>query len=146
MLSDEIERKIHTTASLIATLCIAAFFTSTVIVELFASYEMIAIVKSSILMPGLLILIPAMAATGGTGFALSKIKKNKLIDNKKRRMPIIAANGILILVPAAVFLEQWASISAFDTSFYIVQAIELVAGIVNLTLMVLNIRDGRKIP
>ena len=145
MVSYETERKIHKIASLIATLCIAAFFTSSILVELFGSHEMIATVKSLILMPGLLILIPAMAVTGGTGFALSKTKKDLLVDTKKKRMPIIAINGMLVLVPAAFFLEQWASIGAFDTRFYIVQGIELVAGIVNLTLMVLNIKDGGKI-
>jgi len=107
---------------------------------------MIVKVKGLILMPGLFILIPAMAATGGTGFALSKTKKSPLVDSKKKRMPIIAANGLLILLPSAIFLEQWASMGAFDTKFYIVQGLELIAGIVNLTLMGLNIRDGKKIP
>ena len=145
MVSYETEHKIHVVVSLIATLCIATFFTSTIIVELFGSHEMIATTKNFILMPGLLILIPAMAATGGTGFALSKTQKGQLVNSKKKRMPIIAANGILILIPAAIFLEQWASNGDFDTRFYIVQSIELVAGLINLTLMGLNIRDGRKI-
>jgi hypothetical protein len=35
-----------------------------------------------------------------------------------------------------------AAAGAFDTSFYLLQAIELLAGAVNLSLMALNIRDG----
>ena len=62
-----------------------------------------------------------------------------------KRMPFIAANGLLILVPAAIFLDQWASAGAFDTKFYLVQAVELLAGAVNLTLMGLNMRDGLRL-
>ena len=136
--------KIHPVAAIIATLCIATFFTSTLLVELFGSHESIAMIKSLIVVPGLFILVPAIAATGGTGFALAKNRKGRLVERKKRRMPFIVANGILILLPAAIFLDQWATSGSFDTKFYIVQGLELLAGAVNLTLMSLNIRDGLK--
>ena len=145
MVSYETEHKIHLVVSAIATLCIATFFTSTVFVELFGTHEQIAAVKSLIVIPGLLILIPAIAMTGGTGFALSKQRKGKLVDSKKKRMPIIGANGLLILLPSAIFLDQWASAGSFDTKFYVVQGLELLAGAVNLTLMGMNIRDGLKL-
>lgn len=145
MVSYEIEHKIHLVVSAIATLCIATFFASTVFVELFGTYEQIAAVKSLIVIPGLFILVPAIAMTGGTGFALSKQRKGKLVDSKKKRMPIIGANGLLILLPSAIFLDQWASAGSFDTKFYIVQGLELLAGAVNLTLMGMNIRDGLKL-
>lgn len=57
-------------------------------------------------------------------------------------MPFIAANGLLILVPAAFYLESKASSGAFDTRFYLVQGVELIAGAANLVMMGLNIRDG----
>ncbi len=95
-------------------------------------------------MPGLFILIPAIAVTGATGFALGRNRKGRLLETKKRRMPIIGANGLLILLPAAIFLDQWASSGVFDMKFYIVQGAELFAGAVNLTLMGMNIRDGLK--
>lgn len=145
MISYKIEHKVHIVVSLIATLCIATFFTSTIIIELFGSKETVATVKSLILSPGLFILIPAMVATGGTGFALSKTRKGRLVDRKKKRMPFIVANGLLILLPAAIFLDQWAAMGSFDTKFYTVQVFELLAGATNLTLMGMNIRDGLKI-
>ena len=110
-------KKIHFIAAVLATGCIATFFTSTIIVELFGSPESIASVKSFIVSPGLFILVPAMAATGGSGFVLAKHRKGRLVDNKKKRMPIIAANGVLILIPAAIFLSQWASLGLFDAKF-----------------------------
>lgn len=137
-------KKAHFIAGLIATLTIATFFLSTVIVELFGSHEAVAIVKSLIVMPGLFILVPAIAATGGSGFALSKSRQGRLVDSKKKRMPFIAANGLLVLLPSAIFLDRLASAGSFDTAFYSVQGVELLAGAVNLTLMGLNIRDGIK--
>jgi hypothetical protein len=64
---------------------------------------------------------------------------------KKHRMPFIAGNGILILVPAALYLAALASRGEFGNVFYGVQAIELVAGAINLMLMGLNIRDGLRL-
>ena len=134
--------KIHPVAAVIATLCIATFFASTILVELFGSHESIAMVKNLIVMPGLFILVPAIAITGGTGFALSKNRKGRLVGNKQKRMRFIGANGLLVLLPAAIVLDQWASSGSFDTKFYIVQGLELLAGATNLLLMSLNMRDG----
>lgn len=136
------KKRVHLIASLLATLTIATFFLSTVVVELFGSHEATAKVKDLIVIPGLFILVPAIAAAGGSGRFLAASRQGKLIDAKKKRMPFIAANGLLILIPCAVMLDRWASAGTFDTVFYSVQVVELLAGIVNFTLMSLNIRDG----
>lgn len=138
-------KKIHLFVAIVASLTIATFFTSTVLVELFGSQEAIATVKSLIVMPGLFILIPTIAITGGSGFFLSQTRKGRLVDAKMKRMPFIAANGLLVLLPAAIFLDQWASAGIFDAKFYFVQAAELLAGATNLTLMGLNMRDGLRL-
>ncbi|WP_375750075.1 hypothetical protein [Vibrio sp. HN007] len=135
---------VHKIAAVIATLCIATFFSSTLIVELFGSMDSIRQIKALIVFPGLYILVPAIAVAGATGSSMAKQRKGRVIDRKKKRMPIIAANGLLILIPAAILLNQWAEAGSFDTKFYIVQAMELLAGLTNLSLMVMNIRDGQK--
>lgn len=132
---------IHPIAGGLAILTIACFWLSTALSELFASEATIVAVKAAIPW-GFLLLIPALAATGGTGFNLAKGRRVGLIGTKARRMPFIAANGILILVPAAFFLAHKAAAGEFDTAFFAVQAVELVAGAVNLTLLGLNMRDG----
>lgn len=137
-------KPVHFIAGLLATLTIATFFLSTVIVELFGSPEAVAAVKALIVMPGLFILVPAIAATGGSGFILSQSRQGRIIETKKRRMRFIAANGLLVLVPCAIFLSRLASAGSFDSTFYLVQGLELLAGAVNLTLMGLNTRDGLK--
>lgn len=142
---DFMKSKFHIAAGIAATLLMAAFFTSTVVVELFGSREAIATVKHLIVFPGVLILAPAIASTGATGFALSRHRHGRVVDKKKKRMPFIAANGILILLPSAVFLDRLASANVFDTFFYVVQAAELAAGATNLVLTGMNIRDGLRL-
>jgi hypothetical protein len=135
-------KKIHLIASLLATLTIATFFISTLAVELFGTHESLALVKALIVMPGLLILVPAIAITGGSGMYLSKSRRGRLVESKKKRMPFIAANGLLVMIPCAIFLNRWAAAGTFDTTFYAVQTLELLVGAVNLTLMGMNVRDG----
>jgi hypothetical protein len=115
--------------------------TSTAYSELLGSYETIASVKATIL-KGMFILIPAMAIAGGSEMSLGGKRVDAKAVAKNRRMPFIAVNGLLVLVPAAFYLESKASSGVFDTSFYMVQVLELIAGATNLVLMGLNIRDG----
>ncbi|WP_413875831.1 hypothetical protein [Albidovulum sp.] len=136
-------RIIHPIAGLIAILTIVTFWLSTAISELFLSETAVATVKMTIPW-GFLVLIPALAATGGTGFASAKGRRAGLVGAKIRRMRLIAANGVLVLIPAALFLAFKAGAGEFDTVFYAVQALELVAGAANITLLGLNMRDGLK--
>ncbi|WP_200342685.1 hypothetical protein [Rhodovibrio sodomensis] len=57
----------------------------------------------------------------------------------------IALNGLVILVPGAPVLALWAQAGRFGGWFYGVQALELVAGAVNLVLMGRNLRDGLRL-
>ncbi len=136
-------KTIHPLAGALAILTIATFWLSTALSELFASQAAVTAVKTAIPW-GFLVLIPALAAAGVSGFALTKGRRAGLIGAKARRMPIIAANGILILIPSALFLSSKAQAGAFDAAFYAVQAIELAAGATNIALLGLNMRDGLK--
>lgn len=135
--------RVHAIAGGIGFLIICLFWMSTAISELFASHATIAIVKGLIL-KGMFILVPAMIIVGASGMALGRRRKDALARAKKRRMPIIALNGLLILVPAAWFLAGKAAAGAFNGAFYTVQVVELIAGAANLTMMGMNIRDGLK--
>lgn len=135
---------IHRVAGSVAFLTIVAFWLSTILSELFGSEEVIVTVKTSIPW-GFIILIPALAATGGSGFKLAQGRKNELIGSKAKRMPFIAANGVLVLVPAAFYLAHKANTGVFDNTFYWVQSLELLAGGLNIALLGLNIRDGLKL-
>jgi len=135
-------KKVHATAGVIGFLTILIFWTSTVYSEVFGSPETIAFVKASVL-KGMFILIPTMITIGVTGMKIGNRRKDKPALAKKKRMPVIAANGLLILLPSAIFLSTRAGTENFDAAFYLVQTGELIAGGLNLALMGLNIRDGR---
>lgn len=135
-------QRAHLVAGILAPLCLLVFFVSTVLTELFGSHAAVAQIKALIVAPGLWIMIPAIAAAGGSGMFLGRSRGGRLVDAKKKRMPFIAANGLLVLVPCALVLNRWAAAGSFDTTFYAVQALELLAGAVNFVLMASNVRDG----
>jgi hypothetical protein len=136
--------RLHGLLGTIALLCIAAFWTSTAVSELFLDQAAIVAVKNGIL-AAMWVLIPAMAATGASGFALAGARRGRLLDAKKRRMRIVAANGLLVLLPSAFGLAAMANAGRFDAAFYALQAVELAAGAVNAVLLVLNLRDGLRL-
>ena len=134
-------RRIHGVAGITGMLTVGTFWSVTVVTELFGSHATVAAAKGAILW-GMLILVPAMIGVGASGFTLGGKSTAPVILAKKRRMPVIALNGLLVLVPAAFFLASRASAGAVDRTFYLVQAIELIAGATNLGLMSLSVRDG----
>lgn len=135
-------KRLHLAAALLASLCIATFFAATVVVELFGSHDAVARLKHLIVWPGLWVLVPAIAAAGGSGFMQARARQGRLVAAKKRRMPFIAANGLLVLLPCALVLDHWAAKGSFDLAFYALQALELASGATNLALMGLSMRDG----
>lgn len=138
-------QRVHKVMALMAMLCVAVFFSSTLMVELAGDAQAVALVKSLIVMPGLFILIPAIALTGITGNVLAKQRKGRLVTAKQQRMKRIAAAGILLLVPCALILNRWAAAGEFSGGFYALQVVELLAGATNLLLMLMNARDGRRL-
>ena len=132
---------IHPLAGAIAILTIAIFWLSTAVVELIGSAAAVVAVKTTIPW-GFLLLIPALAAAGGSGLALAAGRRGGLIGAKLKRMPFVAANGVVILIPSALYLAFKARAGEFDASFDAVQALELAAGATNIALLGLNMRDG----
>lgn len=138
------KRKVHAVASFLSLLFLLSFWSSTAFAELFLSQSAIVQVKQSIAY-ALLLFVPAMMTTAATGFAMGGKGKHPLLVNKRKRMPFIAANGLLVLVPAAIFLSSRAQAGMFDSLFYGVQVVELAAGAINVSLIGLNIRDGLRL-
>lgn len=123
-------------------LLIATFWISTLVSELFLDRVAVVMIKHCIAMYGLAFLVVLQLMTSGSGFALGKGRRGRLLEEKKKRMPIIGANGVLIMIPAAIFLNAKASAGEFDAWFYAIQTVELAVGLVQLTLMGRNFRAG----
>ncbi|MBZ8131819.1 hypothetical protein [Afifella sp. IM 167] len=134
-------RALHPIAGLAAFLIILTFWTSTAAVEIVGDPAAILAVKTGILW-GMLALIPAMALVGASGFRLGGKSRHPRILAKKKRMPVIALNGLLVLVPSAFFLQARAAAGDLSGAFVLVQGLELAAGAANLALIGLSIRDG----
>jgi hypothetical protein len=135
---------LHALAATLALLTVVTFLTTTAIAELFFDAPVIAAVKHAIVL-GLWVLIPALAITAGTGFALGRGRTGLLVQGKRRRMPFIALNGLLGLLPAALFLHHKAQAGAFDAAFYAVQGLELVLGAVQTTLLARSFLSGLRL-
>ena len=136
---------LHAAAGALAMFTVAIFWTSTLVSELFMGQEVVVTVKHAIAYYGLIPLLILMAGTGGSGFVLAKGRKGRLVDGKKKRMPKIGANGLLVMIPCALFLNSKAASAEFDMIFYVVQGIELVVGVVQLTLLGRNFLDGLRL-
>lgn len=134
-------RIVHRVAGGAAFCLIASFWLATIMVELFGTTDQIVMVKTAIVW-SLLALVPCLAATGGSGFALARGQIAGLVAVKLRRMKLVAANGLLVLVPCAIGLAILARNGQMDDLFITLQTLELVAGLINLVLIGLNIRDG----
>ena len=140
---------LHAIAGTTAMIVIASFWISTLVSEVFLTHTAVAEVKHGILY-ALFLLVPLMAVTGGSGFSLGKMKKgisswDRVLDRKKMRMAIIVVNAFLVMIPVAFLLNNKAASGEFDTVFYAVQILELLAGGMQLALMSLNFRDGLKL-
>jgi hypothetical protein len=131
-------RRLHLAASLGATALVASLLLTTIAVEVLGSEAAVADVKDWVAR-ALLLLVPLLAVAGITGEKLAGRSRGRFVRRKRRRMRIVAATGLLVLVPCALAL---ATLTPGEPAFAIVQVAELVAGGCNLSLLVLNARDG----
>lgn len=137
-------RRLHPVAGVLALALILGFWLATATSEVLLGHDAVLAVKTGILY-AMALLVPAMATVGATGFRLGGRSQAPLVAAKRRRMPVIALNGLLVLVPCALFLQARAAAGTFDGLFYAVQALELVAGALNIALLSLSLRDGLKL-
>ena len=135
------KKRIHGAAGILGFVVILVFRSSTVVSELAATPAAVATVKNGILWR-MALLVPVPAITGVSGLSMARGRRGGRIERKRRRVPVIALNGLLVLVPSAFFLTSRANAGVFDTAFQVVQGIELFAGAVDPYLMAENVRDG----
>ena len=131
----------HRLASLVGLTILLLFSFSSLTAELMGNVATIVLVKRTIV-SGLFVLIPVMAAAGLTGRIIAGERQGKLFKTKMRRMGIVAANGLFILIPCALILNRLAAADDFGTWFYTLQTLEFLAGGVNIGLMALNGYSG----
>jgi hypothetical protein len=134
----------HAVAGSLAMLLVLSFLTITILSELSMDAGNVALAKRIILY-GICLLVPLMAIAGGSGFSLAAGRVGPLVDGKKKRMRLIAANGMLVMLPSAIWLYYSAVKGEFGSAFVVVQGIELVGGFAQLYLLARNFRDGLRL-
>ena len=78
---------LHRVAAIIAFLCIATFFSATILVELFGSAEAIATLKSLIVWPGLFFPLHSLARAGSPWL---KAEAESWYDKSRRECRLLA--------------------------------------------------------
>jgi hypothetical protein len=134
--------QIHRVAGPLALVIVALFLASTIAAELSGHPDAIRLVKRAILL-ALPLLVVCLAAGAATGRLLGhKFRPTPALAKKARRMPFIAANGLLVLLPSAIALDSLAQRGDFGSLFVALQGLELAAGATQLLLLALMARDG----
>jgi hypothetical protein len=136
--------RVHAVSASLATLTVATFWTSTVVSELFLGADAVVLVKHCIALYGLVPMTLFMILAGATGNALAKAKNRtgRMLDAKAKRMSVLRLNGLLLMVPLALFLNWKAGSQDFDTTFYVAQAVELLVGLLQLSMLLSNFSSG----
>ncbi len=132
----------HLSAAVGALALITTFLLSSVITELMGNAADVHRIRQWIVF-GLPLLVGCLAATALTGRRLARKSKASVLRRKQRRMQIVAAAGIVLLVPCAVLLSYLTASASARGVVSALEITELLAGALNLTLLVLNFRDGR---
>ncbi len=136
---------LHQTAATIAFATIASFLLSTLTAEFIGDHELIAVVKKAIVY-GLSILIICIPLTVISGKRLAAFYPNNLyVKAKTKRMKWIGINAVIFLIPLAITLNYFAQNNQLDMSFYSLQALEIVCGLINIFLFIKMFADGRQI-
>lgn len=137
--------RLHAAAGAVAMLTILGLQTMIALGETTGYPAEIAALRGRVLTVVCLLLMPAMIVAGASGARLGRDWRGPLIAAKRRRMMVIAALGLLVLLPLAVGLWGLAARGMIDGRFLLLQRIETLAGLVNLLLLGLNLRDGMRL-
>ncbi|APZ52087.1 hypothetical protein [Salipiger abyssi] len=132
---------IHGASGATALLVIASFWSLAFVSEFFAAPDTVILLRQIILY-ALPLLVLALASAGASGARLAGRSKAPQIVAKMARMRVAALNGLLVLIPSAVFLGLRAQAGDLSGAFGYVQLLELCAGALNIVLLGLNMRAG----
>jgi hypothetical protein len=132
----------HLAAAVGAVALIATFLVSSAVTEVIGNAGDVHSLGQWIVF-GLPALIACLATAALSGRRLAGKSRAKVLRRKQRRMQIVAAAGIVVLVPCALILDDLSAGASASSVVTALEITEILAGALNLTLLVLNFRDGR---
>lgn len=132
-------------ASITAFLMIICFMTSSLVSEFIGDHILIAAVKRTILY-ALLLLIICMILTAVSERKLTILYPNNFYELRRvRRIKWIGLNGAIFLAPLAITLNYLAQNDRIGTTFYLLQSLEIICGLINIFLFIKMFVEGKKI-
>jgi len=134
--------RIHLCAAVGALALITTFLVSSAVTDLAGNGADVHSLRQWIVF-ALPVLIGCLAAAALTGRRLARKSKAPAIRRKQRRMQVVAALGIVVLVPCALILDVLTASASASAVVTGLELTEMLAGALNLTLLLLNVRDGR---
>lgn len=135
---------VHRLSALLALFLLSSFWLTTLVSELFLDVGAVVATKRGIVL-ALTLLVPCLAALNFTGEHMTRRLTGPLVARKRRVLRFMGANAALVLVPSALTLFWLSRDGSLESAFYAVQALELIAGATNLTLLGINIHAGLKL-
>jgi hypothetical protein len=132
----------HLAAAVGAITFITTFLLSSTVTELIGNAADVNTLRQWIVF-GLPLLVGCLAAAALTGRRLARKSRAAVIRRKLRRMQIVAAAGSVVLIPCALILDGLTAGASNGGVVSALEITEILAGALNLTLLVLNFRDGR---
>jgi hypothetical protein len=134
--------RIHIAAAAAGLVVITTFLVSSAVTDLIGGAVDIRVLRHGILL-GLPLLIACLATAALTGRRLAGGSRSAVVRRKQRRLQAVAAAGILVLVPCALILNHLAAAPS-GWMFHALEITEISFGTLNLSLLALNFRDGRR--
>jgi hypothetical protein len=132
-------------SSVIAFELIVCFMISSLSSEFLGDYIIIATVKKSIFYT-LPLLIICMILTGLSARKLALLYPNIPYSLLViRRVKYIGLNGVVFLAPIATVLNYLAQNKNLGIMFYLLQSLEIVFGLINITFFIKIFRDEKKL-
>ena len=134
----------HAAAGISSLTCLLIFLVATINVEYsYSAPEMIA--AQGVMLQTMWVYIPLIFTAGGIGYILSKERKERIVQVKKRRMVIIIAVSLFILMPCIYTLANAARYEIAGTIFSRIEILEVLSLILLIALLGLNARDGARL-
>ncbi|MBU3538657.1 hypothetical protein [Polynucleobacter sp. UK-Gri1-W3] len=135
---------LHSSAGIFSMFFLFVFFTATLVSEYFYSPQDVITVQQAILQAMLAYLFLILIA-GAIGLSLSKERKGRLVDVKKKRMLAIIFFSVGVLLPVVYLLAGQTLESDRGIFFFYLEGIELGVCALIMVLLGLNARDGAKL-
>lgn len=134
--------KVHKVAGIIVLLTLVTFFLSTITIELLGDHEQIKWLKLFIMIFAIGLIAPFTIIIGKTGKKVSKGHDPKLLKKKSKLFKTIQRIGPFVLAPTGIVLYFMARSDSFNTVFYTIQLIELIAQLTSIVLIIIAINTG----